>query len=213
MDFDITKQLPGIGIGIGTTFLIIIFVILNFDKVQLFCGFILRSLSFINYFNRKSYTLFIQGKINDICSIISPELFDKSLKIKWISKEQMEKIYSTTDTDGITVHIVDEKNPNKNIANIVQEFVSSSFIPNLRNALDNTYIKANEKFIVNKIIKKHKDSALSVYYDECLKSTESPIEKELMKKFYNLDRKAYYFPCYISTLSYVDSKNDENIHD
>lgn len=204
-----TDLLKGLGIGGCTVLIIVILVILNFDKILLFFSTVLKPLSFIRIIRRKSYTLSVQSKVNDICKNLAPELFDKSLKIKWIKKDEINKVFSTSSSEEITIHIVDEKNPNKNVTSILQEYISTSFIPNLRLALDCSFVHVNEQHIISRIIQKSKNSALSVYYNDHVRKIVTDEEKELTKTLHTLDRGAYYFPCFVNSLSYVDESVDE----
>lgn len=208
-----TDLLKGLGIGSCTVLIIVILVIFNFDKILLFFSTVLKSLSFIRIIRRKSYTLSVQSKVNDICKNLAPELFDKSLKIKWIKKDEINKVFSTSSSEEITIYIVDEKNPNKNVVSILQEYTSTSFIPNLRLALDYSFVHANEQYIISKIIQKNKNSSLSVYYNDHVRKIVTNEEKELTKSLYALDRCAYYFPCFVNSLSYVNKNIDEYMLD
>ena len=201
--------LKGLGIGSCAVLIIVIFVILNFDKILLFFGTVLKSLSFIRIIRRKSYTLSVQSKINDICKNLAPELFNKSLKIKWIKRDEINKVFSMSSSEEIIIHIVDEKNPNKNVTSVLQEYTSTSFIPNLRLALDYSFVHVNERYITSKIIQKYKDDALSAYYSNYVKEIVTNEEKEWTKTLQTLDRSAYYFPCLVDSLSYVDKNIGE----
>lgn len=205
--------LEGLGIGAGSVVGIVLVFIFNFDKILLFFTTVLKPLSFIRIIRRKSYTLSVQSKVNDICKNLSPDLFDKSLKIKWIKKDQIDKVFSTSGTEEITVHILDERNPNKNLVSILQEYTSTSFIPNLRLALDHSFVRVNEQYIISKIIQKNKDGALSVYYNNYVMKILTNEEKELTKSLYTLDRGAYYLPCFVDSLSYVDKNIGEYLLD
>lgn len=203
-----TDLLKGLGIGGCTVLIIVVLAIFNFDKILLFFSTALKFLSFIRVIRRKSYTLSVQSKINDICKSLAPELFDKSLKIKWIKKDKINKIFSTSGPEEIIVHIIDEKNPNKNIVSILQEYASTSFIPNLRLALDYSFVYANEQYIISKIVQRSKNNALSVYYNDYVKKIVAEEEKEFIKTFCILDKCEYYFPCFVNSLSYVDKNID-----
>ena len=72
-----------------------IFLILYLDKIFFLVGVLLNLFSFIKVIRKKSYALQTQGKINDICKNMSPEIFDKPLKIRWT--EAYRKEHKKTD--------------------------------------------------------------------------------------------------------------------
>lgn len=206
-------DLKSFAIGSITVITLIILIIINFDKIILLFGTLLKLFSFINLIKRKGYTLVLEGKINDICKNLSPELFDKSLRIKWLGKDELDKAFSLNDKKEIIVYIVDKKNPNKNILGILQEFTSGAFIPNLKGVLDYTFVHVNEQYIISKIIKRYKNNSLTVYYNNNVTKQFSNDEKNLTKTIFSLDRTAYYFPCFVDSLSYVDENIPEFLLD
>lgn len=202
--------LKGLGIGASSTVLIVVLVIMYFDKISLFFGTLLRPLSFIEIIKKKSYALHLQGTINDICQNLSPELFQKLLRVKWLKKDEIDQAFSTDSAKEITVHVVHEINPNKMVVSILKKYTSTSFIPNLRSALNRSFIVANELYIMSQVIKEKKGDALSAYYNDYyndyLHDSGDNETTGLLQTIYAIDKRALYFPCFLNALACVDGK-------
>lgn len=202
--------LKGIGIGVCSTFgsllLFMLFLIKYFDKVCLFIATLSKPLSFIEIISKNVYALRLQSTINDICQNLSPEIFQRRLKVKWLKKAEIDQAFSTDSVGEITVHVIHERNPNKVAVNILKEYTSISFIPNLRSALDRSFIVANELYIMSKVIGKKRDDALFAYYDNYLQDSSDNETKRLLQTIYTIDKDALYFSCFLNALSCVDRK-------
>lgn len=198
--------LTGLGIGAGSVIAITILLILHFDKISLFVGTILKPLSFLKTIRKKRYALRLQSGINSICQNLSPELFGKALRVKWLKKGEIDRAFSTDTGEEIIVHIIHERNPNKAVVSILEEYTSTSFIPNLRSTLDRSFIVANELYIMSTVVKRKKDDALSVYYDDYFRDSRDDETTGLIQTIYAIDKKRLYFPCFLNALVCVDEK-------
>lgn len=198
--------LTGLGLGAGSGIAITICVILYFDKISLFVATILKPLSFLKTIRKKRYALRLQSSINSICQNLSPELFRKPLRVKWLKKGEIDRAFSRDTGEEIIVHIVHERNPNKAVVSVLEEYASTSFIPNLRSTLDRSFIVANQLYIMSTVVKRKKDDALSVYYNDYLRDSSDDETTGLIQTIYEIDKNRLYFPCFLNALVCVNEK-------
>lgn len=201
--------LKGIVLGVCLCY----FCLKYINQIFIFIGNIFNVLSFIPGLERKSYTLTISSKIDSICSNIDADLFNKSLKIKIIKKNNLEEMYTKSGQKEITVHILNTKNPNKNIVSIINEYVKTSFVPNINAAIDRRFTKVNVQFIISKIVKRIKEPAVTACFNEGKEEIETKEEKLLQKKVMSMDRIGIYFPSFIDSLLYVEENLDQYLLD
>lgn len=195
--------------GGGITFLGIgLYCLAHFDKIQLFIGTLLRPLSFFRWIRQKGFALSLQGRLNETCNSVAPDVFQKRLRVRWLKKGDIHEIFATgsDDEDEIMVHVVHKSNPHDTLVSILQQYTSISFVPNLRPALDRSFIVANELYIMSNIIDKNKNDALRVYYDDYARRAYDDATTGLLQTIHSLDKRGLYFQCFLNTLASVDEK-------
>lgn len=206
--------------GGGITFLGIgLFCLVYFDKIQLFISTLLRPLSFFRWIRRKGFALSLQGRLNETCDSVAPDVFQKRLRVRWLKKGKIHEIF-TTGSNGqneITVHVVHKSNPHDTLVSVLHQYTSTSFVPNLRPALDRPFIVANELYIMSSVIEANRNDALRVYYDDYARRAYDDATTGLLQTIHALDKRGLY-QCFLNTLVSVDKKVrsytlDESVQD
>jgi hypothetical protein len=128
--------------------------------------------------------------------------------MRWLKKGKIHEIFSTGSDceDEIIVHIVHQSNPHDTLVSVLQQYTSISFVPNLRPALDRSFIAANELYIMSSVIDKNRNDALRVYYDDYARRAYDDATTGLLQNIHTLDKRGLYFKCFLNTLVSVDEK-------
>jgi hypothetical protein len=115
------------GIGSGIIFILVV-IVFNADKISLALSLLLKPFSFVKVLRKSKIAFEYQDRINEICGRIAPNIFDRKLKIKWISQKSInEKPYSLSEDDEVTIYVHHKKNSNQIILDVLNDYVSLTF--------------------------------------------------------------------------------------
>jgi len=192
----------------GGTLLIIILLILNADKIYLVLSILIKPFGFINIVRRTQISFEHQGRINDICCRIASNVFDKKLKIKWLSKKVInEKSFVLTENQEITVYVHHHRNTNQVIVDVLNDYVSLSLYPNLKNSIEQDFTKSNQIFITNKIIDEYKNQSLThLYRKNNIENKVTEKQKKYLEQIQFMHNRNYYFKVFLDAVKQVDDK-------
>jgi transcription antitermination factor NusA-like protein len=195
------------GVTSGIVFLLII-IVFNADNISLVFSFLLKPFTFIKFIRKSKIAFEYQGKINEVCGRIASNIFDRKLKIKWISQKAInEKPYSLSEEDEIIVYVHHQKNSNQVIIDVLHDYVSLTLCPNIKHTLDQTFAKSNQLFITNKIVDEYKNQTLThLYKNNYFGKQLDDKTKEYLTQIQIMHDKNYYFKVFLDALKQVDEK-------
>ena len=195
------------GISGGIIFILIV-IVFNADKIYLALSLLLKPFSFFKFFLKSKIAFENQGRINEICGRIAPNIFDRKLKIKWISLKSInEKSYFLSEDEEVTIYVHHKKNSNQIILDVLNDYVSLTFCPNLKSALENDFVLSNQIFITNKIVDEYKNLSLThLYKKNCFDNQTDDKTKKYLIKIQSMHNKNFYFKVFLDALKQVDEK-------
>jgi len=195
--------LVGLGIGIGTSFLIGYLIISNYRNIRSIVADILASVGFLGKWVRKKsvesrYENIINGAVDDYNSNFEDKIIS-NCKIQWINDETDESYIE--DNKAIICLKFDKRDQDLNFYNATYSFTKTALLPTTREFVKASSQKAIDLNLTKIFIKDYNRRSLRIFNQKY--KSESQEVRDCFTKFEETERRGLFSTLLIPELHYL----------